>query len=494
MRRQRTIYFNDARHFYLFVFEPPMRMEDMWRPVDEVAGTGVDTLVYGVARADGLFYPSRAGKSFRSDMDEIDNAIYWKVRQNILSLEERGVDILQALADRAHARGMEFFASFRMGTYEGVGSPEADPAEGGRGLAEAGARKNQLRVFEEMVTQYDLEGLELDFGASPGGMPPVLLDEDVAEYGPVLTEHVRQISEMARNAGKQVGMRFPCIEEVCVAQGFDVRAWLKEGLVDYVSPMMYANLRLDSQMPMEWTIEAAHEVDVPVYGMLQPFVEVGYPGHGYDEHYTPEMMRAAVSNYLAKGADGVYAWFLDWPLGATERNMLTEMAHPDLMVEADKQYRLSRRTEPAAGLGYDTTLPLDIPQAEPGRRYAIPVFIADEIEGKADRIKRVTLRMRVGNTVTADRISVWLNGESLEAEAVSRETGAYVRIPVSPHRIEHYSAQWIEVELSSVRPRQGDNVVEVSLDGRPAKLGGGVTIDDLEVVVEYGVYEVGCES
>ena len=301
MRRRRTIYFNDARHFYLFVFEPPMRMEDMWRPVDEVAGTGVDTLVYGVARADGLFYPSRVGKSFRSDMDEIDNAIYWKVRQNILSLQERGVDILQALADRAHARGMEFFASFRMGTYEGVGSPEADPAEGGRGLAEVGARENQLRVFEEMVTQYDLEGIELDFGASPGGMPPVLLDEDVEEYGPVLTEHVRRIAEMTRNAGKQVGMRVPCIEEVCEAQGFDVRSWLKEGLVDYVSPMMYANLRLDTQMPMEWAIEAAHEVDVPVYGMLQPFVEVGYPGHGYDEHYTPEMMRAAVSNYLAKG-------------------------------------------------------------------------------------------------------------------------------------------------------------------------------------------------
>ena len=138
MRRQRTIYFNDARHFYLFVFEPPMRMEDMWRPVDEVAGTGVDTLVYGVARADGLFYPSRAGKSFRSDMDEIDNAIYWKVRQNILSLEERGVDILQALADRAHTRGMEFFASFRMGTYEGVGSPAGRPGGGRQGSGRRG--------------------------------------------------------------------------------------------------------------------------------------------------------------------------------------------------------------------------------------------------------------------------------------------------------------------------------------------------------------------
>ena len=199
-------------------------------------------------------------------------------------------------------------------------------------------------------------------------------------------------------------------------------------------------------------------------------------------------MRATVSNYLAKGADGVYAWFLDWPLGATERNMLTEMANPDLMVEADKQYRLSRRTEPAASLGYDATLPLEIPEIEPGRRYPIPVFITDDIEGKVDRIKSVTLRMRVGNTVTADRISVWLNGESLEHEVMNRDTGAYVRIPVSPHRIEHYSAQWIEIALSSVRPRRGENVVEVSLEGRPSGLVGGITIDDLEIVVEYGVY------
>ena len=449
MRRQRTIYFNDARHFYLFVFEPPMRMEDLWRPVDEVAGTGVDTLVYGVARADGLFYPSRAGKSFRSDVDEIDNAIYWKVRHNILSLEERGVDILQALADRAHERGMEFFVSFRMGTYEGVGSPGGRPGRGWQGPGRCGrAGKPASRVFEEIVTQYDLEGIELDFGASPGGMPPVLLDEDVAEYAPVLTEHVRRIAEMTRDAGMEVGVRVPCIEEVCDTQGFEVRTWLKDGLIDYVTPMMYANLRLDSQMPMEWTIEAAHEVDVPVYGMLQPFVEVGYPGHQYDEHYTPEMMRAAVSNYLAKGADGVYAWFLDWPLGATERNMLTEMANPDLMVEADKQYRLSRRTEPAASLGYDTTLPLEIPEVEPGteiRRFRSSSRMTSRARPTASR--SVTLRLRVGNTVTADEISVWLNGESLEGESISRDTGAYVRIPVSPHRIEHYSAQWIEIEL-----------------------------------------------
>ena len=37
-RQPRTLYFNDARHYYLFAFEPPMRLEDAWRPIDEVAG------------------------------------------------------------------------------------------------------------------------------------------------------------------------------------------------------------------------------------------------------------------------------------------------------------------------------------------------------------------------------------------------------------------------------------------------------------------------
>ena len=61
-RRKRTLYYNDARHYYLYVFEPPMAIEDAWVPIDEVAGTAVDTFVYGVERGDGLFYPWIGGR------------------------------------------------------------------------------------------------------------------------------------------------------------------------------------------------------------------------------------------------------------------------------------------------------------------------------------------------------------------------------------------------------------------------------------------------
>ena len=54
-RQPRTLYFNDARHYYLFCFEPPMRLPDAQRPIDEVAGTGEPHLLLrvgwgGVAR------------------------------------------------------------------------------------------------------------------------------------------------------------------------------------------------------------------------------------------------------------------------------------------------------------------------------------------------------------------------------------------------------------------------------------------------------------
>lgn len=49
MQKQRTLYCNDARHWYLFVHEPPMTMEAAHSPIDEVAGTGVDTFAYGVS-------------------------------------------------------------------------------------------------------------------------------------------------------------------------------------------------------------------------------------------------------------------------------------------------------------------------------------------------------------------------------------------------------------------------------------------------------------
>ena len=118
MRRKRTIYFDDARHYYLYVFDPPMTMEEARMPIDQIAGTAVDTFVYGVA-CGGLFYPSKVGKQFgelsRPFKGEY-SAPNWSAWTNMQGLIKQGLDLLTVLIDRAHEKGMDFIASVRMGT------------------------------------------------------------------------------------------------------------------------------------------------------------------------------------------------------------------------------------------------------------------------------------------------------------------------------------------------------------------------------------------
>lgn len=246
MPKRRTIYFNDARHYYLFVFEPPMTLEDAQVPIDEAAGTSVDTFIYGLARGDGLFYPSKIGRLFGAAMNPFGLAAYWRAYNNMKSLMDRGLDPLTVLIDRAHEKGMDFIASLRMTIHEMM-----DPAHrfenGGGGLAHQEVRDHQFHILEELMSEYSIEGVELDF-ALPGGQTRVLRPEDVEETTPVLTEYVKQIAAMVRSRpGKpgEIGVRVLPTEEMNLAQGLDVRAWLQNGSVDFVVPVLYAYFNLD---------------------------------------------------------------------------------------------------------------------------------------------------------------------------------------------------------------------------------------------------------
>jgi hypothetical protein len=484
-RKKRTLYYNDARHYYLYVFEPPMTLEDAWRPIDEVAGTAVDTFVYGVERGDGLFYPSRVGQRFGADMRPFELTAYWRTWQNMQSLIDRGLDPLTVLIDRAHQKGMDFFASVRMASYGGLEGKYKVP-EGGRGLAHEFVRDHQYAVLKELATEYATDGVELDFAAAPGGMPRCLRPEEVPAMTPVLTEWVAKISRMVRGrsgAPGQVGARIYPTEEMCLKQGLDVRTWIREGLVDYLAPMLYSDFTLDVDMPIDWVVEAAHSRDVAVYGVLAPYLRDEATGTAPAALKTlfpkPENFRGAAANYWRRGVDGLYAWFFKWPLGDGERRVLTELGDPELIGEADKHYVLHRRSKQAVEMGYQAVLPLRMPGRDAGKRTSIPFSISDDIQGQAERIRQVVLKLYVDNLVTADRLTLRLNGQSLAQEICRRDYA---------NRIDPWLGQWLEYQLRKVRPRQGDNLLEISLDQRPAGLAGGISVESIEIHVEYGSY------
>ncbi|MEE2658966.1 MAG: hypothetical protein VX733_10705 [Candidatus Latescibacterota bacterium] len=484
MRQRRTIYFNDARHYYLFVFEPPMRLEDAWVPVDEVADTGVDTFIYGVSRDDGWFYPSRVGTRFGQDMvGNFEQAAYWRVWQNMQSLVDRDLDPLQVLIDRAHDRGMDFLSSLRMGAYAGL-DQNLSTREGGPGMADPSVRDFMQRAVVELAG-YDAEGVELDFAGAPGGTAYWFPQDRAAALGSEMTEWLRRTRDAVNHVGDRVvGARVYPTREANEKTGLQVERWLEEGLVDYVVPLVYGFMILDGAMPIDWIVRAAHARDVSVYAMLQPYYADESRALIARQYPTPEMYRGAAANAWQAGVDGMYSWFMRWPLGDRERAVLSELSSPDQIVDKDKHYFLRRSTDVpyVVDVDYPAHLPISMdPASDLGRTFAIPVRIGDDVEATGKRIGRMSLRLALTDLVSDDRLEIRVNGERLPLMQGVR------RFPIMP--VSPYQGQWLEIELSGTqRLRRGENRLEIALLERPEGLRSKVVVEDVEVTVAYDLW------
>ena len=502
MKQNKLFYFNDARHYYLFVHEPPISVEDAWGPVDEVADTGVDTFVYGIARGDGLFYPSKVGKRFGVDIDEFSNPMYWRVWNNMQSLIDRDLDPLQILIDRAHEKNMKFYASFRMGTYEALANLEmddvdrfisADPLNGGDGLADPLVRNKQLMLFHELVENYDIDGLELDFACHPGGASPYLIEDNVVQFTPTITDYVGDIRDMIKSSAKDIvlGARVYPREKINLRFGIDLRRWIDNQVVDFFVPMMYHYMQLDSDMPIEWLLDLVKNQDIGVYPVLQPYIKdrtLDRDLHGEHEldamlYADNEHFRSAASNLKMLGADGFYSWFLKWPLEDQQRSILKELNDIGKLKYLNKTYCLAKRVKGAAELGYETSIPVEI--SSDTNDEEIIFNFSDQGENSPGHQADIALLIRVKGIVNDDMVNVCVNGVAINHLLSKRYRSEYIRRPPSPHIIEPYSGQILEFKLPDGLLVMGPNKLSVGLLKRPDMLNCMVIVDDVNIQVVY---------
>ena len=227
-------------------------------------------------------------------------------------------------------------------------------------------------------------------------------------------------------------------------------------------------------------MECFSSLRLGAYGGMNPdHVADDTSGASAQVHARPAMMRAAAANFWDKGVDGLHTWFMRWPLGDAQHRTLTELGDPEQVKEADKHYVLRKRTECVVQMGYDAAVPVELPAPDPGRKAPIRFHIADDIDGSAGRIRQVQLRLNIANLLSDDALTISLNGQSLVGETCLRHFGR----PFDP-----YGAQWIEFHLRTERPQKGENVLEISLDRRPAGMVAGITVEQLQIIVEYGSY------
>lgn len=454
VRKRRTMYFNDARHFYLYSFDPPMSDEDSWRPIDELLGTAVNTLIYGVETG-GLFSNSKVAPRAFANNRPYTSALAWRAWYNMQSLIDRGLDPLRVVIDRAHDKGLDFITSMRVG-------------DGKMDFSRQEVRDARFSWLEELAG-YPVEGIELDLTYSLRYFEPT----EARSKTPVMSAYVRDIAAMIRSKGKNriVGARVFPTAALNGSMGLDVKEWIARGYVDYVAPMFYGFHQLDPHLPFEWLVALARGTATDVFPVIQPFYQ--RKDLTEENHATPAMLRAAVANFWAKGATGliVAPWFR-WPLRDAEKSFLTDIGDPDAVRDRDKHYIVAHREPDAVRYGYGQPLPLAIERADPNARFPVPFYVSDDCSSK--RIRSVRLMLKVANMVGPDQLVVRLNGTSLEAEPMRRTS----------HR---YGFQWLDYTLTGVRPRRGENLLEFTLASRPVGLEGGVTLEQVEVAVDYGL-------
>ena len=290
MNKPKLIYYHDSRHSLLYRFDPPMSLHGLRQPVDELIGTPVDTLSYGLGMGQTFLYDTRVGTKFGDNALEHNRGlVWWRAAENLKQALRSGHDPLKVIVDRAHEKGMQVIGSLRIND---SGAPEGSNYSVGRlkyempevmigeedperpfvatclDFARPEVRAERLAVIEEVCDRYGADGIEIDQYLRVFFKP-----SEIQQNTPILTEFMHKVRRLLDRIGDKRGQRL-CVaarvhpdEEANLSVGMDVRTWLSEGLVDLVIPYG-GSVVLDTTPSFGWLVEAASQGGGWVYPPL----------------------------------------------------------------------------------------------------------------------------------------------------------------------------------------------------------------------------------
>ena len=77
MEKPELIHYNGARHLQLYGLDPPLNPHQLGQPVDELVGTPVDILSYGLGMGQTFLYDTKVGTRFGEHATEHNSSVVW---------------------------------------------------------------------------------------------------------------------------------------------------------------------------------------------------------------------------------------------------------------------------------------------------------------------------------------------------------------------------------------------------------------------------------
>jgi len=278
--------------------------DDIRRQLEPYRDTDFSRMYWEAGMGDLTYYPSKIGTLLTFEWRKGFSRRYERlIAEGYGGLQKRGVDPFRVALDYCREIGLEFHASYRVGGFHWP-SPEDEWRVNGLydrhpewrcldrqgrstprlSYAFPGVRKYVLSLFQEMVTNYPLDGvcvlynrrmpilgyeapLADGFRAKHGIDPRTLPESDprwLAHSAEVLTGFMRDLRQLMREEEKRQSRRPIGITTLVLGSreenygyGMDLEAWVKEGLIDTLVP--YTSVAGGSSLPRSWEDTRAAE-------------------------------------------------------------------------------------------------------------------------------------------------------------------------------------------------------------------------------------------
>ncbi len=284
-------------------------------------------------------------------------------------------------------------------------------------------RQYRLDFIRQMCSEYDWDGLELDFVR----MPLFFKIGEEEENLDTMSEFMRQVRALLDEIGQQRGrpyllaVRVPPTPDIALRTGLDVERWLTEGCIDLL--IAGSEWCCYYSTELKQFVDMGHKQGVPVY-LNCPMPGDPVVGYNLSRPAPDPLIRGISSNFWALGADGIYLFNYPYVDKDIVAQWLNQIGDPSTLLGLDKLYLPEEgggtaSWEPGQG-AYVTVrdaFPMHLIHGP-----SIDIMVGDDVQSAAQEglLKEIRLQVGVENMHEVEGISIKVNGTRIPAADIER--------------------------------------------------------------------------
>lgn len=296
----------------------PNKIENLTEPeiekslhlfIDRYTGKNVSTILFNL-NYQRVCYNSEVWDSYW-DVPQPNTIEGWQL--HFWELQEKGVDVFDVVTEYTRQNGISPWISIRMNDHHYFNDPgkvnsfllankEARPGNFFN-YEKPEIRHHFLKLIEEALIKYNVDGIELDLLRTPGYYG------SVAVMNIFIEDVKKQVSEISLQTKRdiQIAVRVPSLPDGGLGFGLDPVFWAKNGWVDAIIPMNFDSY--DNDIPVEiWKKEIGTQADCKIIPGTSYFEYLTEWGKGHRLKQTAEGLRGVTVNAYQRGADAVYVY------------------------------------------------------------------------------------------------------------------------------------------------------------------------------------------